>query len=264
MIAPIIPTDMDVLCGKDKACLQAKGSKHFRDVIDSYVPRYTTCKSKFEKMVATREIYEVVSKESRFLKFNETEKVWEEISAMAARDKIGHSLRFSSRAKRRHLKKKPQHSRTGSGSSHSSANSNSTASTVPSSVCENDTYTMDSLVGLLQSAAANEPVVEEVSSTAVDSAPLESSSSLDDFLLIEFSADLQSETDILADIGEFKFLFEDDQQAAPADPLISFMDDILSVVNDIEENELEGEEENLTTLLSEPVGEWEEDCSVQL
>jgi len=35
--------------GKNKDCLQAKGSKFFRGVIDLYVERYTQAASKFDK-----------------------------------------------------------------------------------------------------------------------------------------------------------------------------------------------------------------------
>lgn len=50
-------------------------------------------------MQITKEIYETLSQSSRFLKFNTLEKVWEEISPMAARDKCGHALRFANRNK---------------------------------------------------------------------------------------------------------------------------------------------------------------------
>jgi hypothetical protein len=43
----------------------------------------------------TKEIYDVLSQNSRFLKLNDQEKVWEEITPLQARDKIGHALRFA-------------------------------------------------------------------------------------------------------------------------------------------------------------------------
>ena len=86
----ISPTDDDVLCGKNKDCVNFPGSVRFREIVDSYAQRYSTASSKFEKMAITKTIYEQVIKTSRFLKYNEGEGAWEEINMMAARDKIGH------------------------------------------------------------------------------------------------------------------------------------------------------------------------------
>jgi hypothetical protein len=43
----------------------------------------------------TKEIYDVLSQNSRFLKLNDQERLWEEITPLQARDKIGHALRFA-------------------------------------------------------------------------------------------------------------------------------------------------------------------------
>ena len=86
----IAPTEDDVLCGKNKDCVNFPGSVRFREIVDAYAHRYATASSKFEKMVITKTIYDKVIRTSRFLKYNEKEEVWEEISMMAARDKIGH------------------------------------------------------------------------------------------------------------------------------------------------------------------------------
>ena len=70
----------DVLCGKDRSCALHKGSQHFKSVIDSYRATYQKAHTKYDKMQITKEIYEVLSQNSRFLKFNDQEKVWEEVS----------------------------------------------------------------------------------------------------------------------------------------------------------------------------------------
>ncbi|CAB9529166.1 expressed unknown protein [Seminavis robusta] len=101
----IEPRPEDVLCGKDKHCVHAPGSIRFRSIIESYRERYASSLTKFDKMTITKEIYETLRQTSRFLKFNPKEKVWEEISPMAARDKCGHALRFANR-----LKSKKKHS----------------------------------------------------------------------------------------------------------------------------------------------------------
>lgn len=93
------PEPNDILCGKDKQCVAHVGSVRFRGIIDSYRQKYASSLTKFDKMQITKEIYENLTQSSRFLKFNTKEKVWEEISPMAARDKCGHALRFANRVK---------------------------------------------------------------------------------------------------------------------------------------------------------------------
>lgn len=102
------PDPNDILCGKDKNCVHAPGSIRFRKIIESYRSRYANCLTKFDKMLITKEIYETLSETSRFLKYNAKEKVWEEISPMAARDKCGHALRFANRLKNKASKKKTE------------------------------------------------------------------------------------------------------------------------------------------------------------
>ena len=85
-----MPPNSPIFSGKDRDSVNWSGSVRFRDVVDAYAHRYATASSKFEKMAITKTIYEKVSRVSRFLKYNEAENVWEEITMMAARDKIGH------------------------------------------------------------------------------------------------------------------------------------------------------------------------------
>jgi len=61
-------------------------------------------------MIITTEIYDRLQEDScRFLRFNATARGWEEIGVMAARDKIGHSLRFANRTtKRRRVGRRPK------------------------------------------------------------------------------------------------------------------------------------------------------------
>ncbi|CAB9515312.1 expressed unknown protein [Seminavis robusta] len=89
------PGENDILCGKDRACALHKGSQHFRAVIDQYRTTYQKAVTKYDKMQLTKEIYTLLSQESRFLKFNDKEKLWEEITPLQGRDKIGHALRFA-------------------------------------------------------------------------------------------------------------------------------------------------------------------------
>jgi hypothetical protein len=88
------------ISGKNRECVNSPGSIIFRNIIDSYAEQYADAVSKVDKMAITKMIYLKVSETSRFLKFDETEKVWVEISSVAARDKVSHALRFASRETR--------------------------------------------------------------------------------------------------------------------------------------------------------------------
>ncbi|CAB9500777.1 expressed unknown protein [Seminavis robusta] len=237
----IVPTNMDVLCGKDRACLQAEGSRRFRDIIDSHMPKYMQCKTKFEKMQYTKRIYEQVTRDARFLKFNEAEQAWEEISVMAARDKVGHALRFASRAKRRNNKTKKTHKRTGSGSSSCSSESSSAGSAGSPAP-----FAWNSLIGQIhngvdvpEESASSSNVEQQLAATEDCFA---SADSLDAFLALDFN-------------------FDSNDDLPQEDPLDNFMDDMLKAVKIIEAEEAT-EEESLLSLLSEPMGEWEEDLAL--
>lgn len=69
---------------------------------------------------------------SRFLKYDEKQNQWFEVSAMAARDKIGHSLRFANRAHRR--QKNMSRKRSNSTSSAETTTTNASLS-----ICSSDT-----------------------------------------------------------------------------------------------------------------------------
>ncbi|CAB9517899.1 expressed unknown protein [Seminavis robusta] len=98
----VAPRQFDVLCGKSKRCVDHDGSRRFRTVIECHRDRYEQALTKFDKTSVTRNIFDSMSQAgSRFLKHNEDLDVWEEISPMAARDKIGHALRFANRVARR-------------------------------------------------------------------------------------------------------------------------------------------------------------------
>jgi hypothetical protein len=116
--------DLFLLCtisGKSRECVNSPGSIRFRNIIDSYVEQYADAVSKVDKMAITKVIYLKVSETSRFLKFDDKEKAWVEISSMAARDKVSHALRFASRETRRARQTHP--TRSSSRSSESSVDS---------------------------------------------------------------------------------------------------------------------------------------------
>ncbi|CAB9528680.1 expressed unknown protein [Seminavis robusta] len=104
--APVLqPGKFDILCGKGKKCVGHIGSRRFRAVIESYRQRYSLTKTKYEKMMITKEVVERLQKENcRFLKYDASTMVWEELLTMAARDKVGHALRFANRTTPRRKK----------------------------------------------------------------------------------------------------------------------------------------------------------------
>jgi len=84
------PLATDILCGKTKQCTEHEGSRRFRVVIECFRAKYLEALTKCDKTNCTKEVYEVLQRAgSRFLKYNEGLKVWEEISPTAAREKIG-------------------------------------------------------------------------------------------------------------------------------------------------------------------------------
>jgi len=92
------PEQYDILCGKDKECISHFGSVHFREVIEGHRIQYQQATTKQEKMDITRNIVVVLNLLScRFLKYNSQLKGWQEISHIAARDKVSHALRFANR-----------------------------------------------------------------------------------------------------------------------------------------------------------------------
>ena len=96
----IEPNKYDILCGKDKECLSHYGSRRFRAVIEAHCNEYQQANTKQEKMSITRKIVGTLNRLScRFLKYNEELQCWQEISHVAARDKVSHALRFANRKK---------------------------------------------------------------------------------------------------------------------------------------------------------------------
>lgn len=88
----------DVLCGKEKNCVNHPGSRNFRAVIDQYALKYNEAITKQQRMEVTKEIYDSLGAQNgRFLKYNSKVKSWVELSSLLARDKISHALRFANR-----------------------------------------------------------------------------------------------------------------------------------------------------------------------
>merc|ERR1712166_1166867 len=95
-----IPNGFDILCGQSRLCASHTGNKRFQTVLDTYATRYDSATSKQEKMIMTKEIVACIhNSNGRFLKYRNSSNnkdiggIWEEISNVAARDKVSHALR---------------------------------------------------------------------------------------------------------------------------------------------------------------------------
>ena len=98
------PQIMDILCGRNKRCADSEGNARYRYCIERFRHKYASAMTKHDKTGVTREIYETLKATgARFLKFNSSLQVWEELSARAERDKVGHALRFANRGNRRDM-----------------------------------------------------------------------------------------------------------------------------------------------------------------
>merc|ERR1712157_251036 len=85
------PAENDILCGQSRVCASHGGNKRFSAVLDQFADRYDAATSKQEKMTMTKEIVAILKTRGRFLKCKDG--MWEEISTVAARDKVSHALR---------------------------------------------------------------------------------------------------------------------------------------------------------------------------
>jgi hypothetical protein len=86
------PKSEDVLCGQSRVCASHPGNQTFQKVLGDFAHKYDIATSKQEKMHMTKAIVATIHDTGgRFLKYKDG--MWEEISIVAARDKVSHALR---------------------------------------------------------------------------------------------------------------------------------------------------------------------------
>eukprot|EP00533_Pseudo-nitzschia_delicatissima_P012853 CAMPEP_0197263140 /NCGR_PEP_ID=MMETSP1432-20130617/959_1 /TAXON_ID=44447 /ORGANISM="Pseudo-nitzschia delicatissima, Strain UNC1205" /LENGTH=398 /DNA_ID=CAMNT_0042727573 /DNA_START=117 /DNA_END=1313 /DNA_ORIENTATION=+ len=86
------PTSQDILCGQSRVCASHPGNRNFQQVLEDFAHNYDIATSKQEKMQMTKAVVSTIHESGgRFLKFKDG--MWEEISTVAARDKVSHALR---------------------------------------------------------------------------------------------------------------------------------------------------------------------------
>lgn len=107
------PKKDDILCGQSRLCASHSGNRHFQKVLNEYAEKYQRATSKQQKMIMTKEIVDLIHETGgKFIKCRDG--TWEEISTVAARDKVSHALRTKVASRKR------QRSQEGSSNSSSS------------------------------------------------------------------------------------------------------------------------------------------------
>lgn len=97
MVSPDLElNDNDVVCGRGKGYYNREGNVRFRDIVRSYIPEYTSARTKYEKSRILENIMEVVQSQNngttRFVRLDE-DGFWVEIAREEAREKVGHAMR---------------------------------------------------------------------------------------------------------------------------------------------------------------------------
>jgi len=86
------PSNEDILCGQSRVCASHPGNRRFQHILEDFAHKYDIATSKQEKMTMTKSVVSIIHESGgRFLKYKEG--MWEEISTVAARDKVSHALR---------------------------------------------------------------------------------------------------------------------------------------------------------------------------
>jgi hypothetical protein len=84
----------DILLGRNRAFWSRPGNQRFRSFVGKYVKKYIESTDRNEKTKIGHEIYEELSKLGRrFLKFDSSTNMWNQVGKKKAREKIGHTLR---------------------------------------------------------------------------------------------------------------------------------------------------------------------------
>ena len=113
------PAETDYILGRGLAHVAHQGNAYMHDMLERYLPKYTSATSKLAKMKIVRHIYDKLSAKGRFIDKRKNSATYFVVDAATAREKISHGIRY-----RRRL----QASRVTSSSSPSSEKSSSESS----------------------------------------------------------------------------------------------------------------------------------------
>ena len=88
------PGRFDILCGRNKHCYNREGNHHFRYLIGCHLENYSVATSSIERMTVVKVIAKQLQMTgSRFLKFDHEAKRWYLLSEREVGEKISHALR---------------------------------------------------------------------------------------------------------------------------------------------------------------------------
>lgn len=87
------PNKFDIICGRDRQAFNHTGNRRFRVIIKIHRARYQACKTRDEKSKITDEIIDSIQEKCKFLKYDDTTKLWSEVSREYAHEKVSHALR---------------------------------------------------------------------------------------------------------------------------------------------------------------------------
>jgi hypothetical protein len=105
----MIPSNVDVLCGRDREAHGHVGNKRFRVMISWYRDNYQNAKSRDEKTRITNEIVSSVREcRGRFLKKDENTNIWYDVGDEYAHEKVSHALRSAKDPEKNKCQRKKQ------------------------------------------------------------------------------------------------------------------------------------------------------------
>ena len=103
----IVPSRLDVLCGRDKVAYSHVGNRRFRVIVSMNRERYQSCKPREAKTRITTEIIKSIRESGgRFLQKNETTGLYEDAGDDYAHEKVSHALRSAKDPKKKAPRKK--------------------------------------------------------------------------------------------------------------------------------------------------------------
>lgn len=89
-----VPSNIDILCGRDKESYGHAGNRRFRAIISTYRDEYQNAKSRDNKTRITDEIVASIRNcRGRFLRKDEKTNMWYDVGDAYAHEKVSHALR---------------------------------------------------------------------------------------------------------------------------------------------------------------------------
>jgi hypothetical protein len=88
------PSALDICCGRGKGRWNSPGNRRFKELVHDFLQQYSSAPSKAEKSRVVEAVVKAVQKMGgRFIKRDEANGKWYEISPMESRSKVAHAIR---------------------------------------------------------------------------------------------------------------------------------------------------------------------------